>query len=227
MRETIARIEFNRSPDDALTYALRTELYFCEGVLKIVETQGMPELDGNNHSNAAMRLAPRIPLIYKGNKTRRIYAEFLREAISQVEGDAVSLRRYREQQKACFKKFSYNPDNIIGRMVLNIVTPTSSALIKTHLTRQSFFSAHQALIAALAYQREHGKAPDSLDQLVPVYLDDVPQDYFTRAPIRYDAALGAIWSAGENNLLVSSPNQKAERNDLIAWLKPEPTPESE
>ncbi|MBC8039312.1 MAG: hypothetical protein H7Y06_02100 [Opitutaceae bacterium] len=227
IRDTVAHMESNRSPDESLAYALRAELYFCEGVLKIVETRGMSDLDGNYGSSAAMRLAPRIPLIYKGNKTRRIYAEFLREAIRQVGGNAASLRLYREQQNAYFKKRSYNPDNFVGRLILHIVTPTSASLVKSQLTEQSRISTHQALIAALAYQRERGKAPDSLDQLVPDYLSAVPQDYFTRAPIRYDATLGAIWFVGENNLTVSSPDQTAERRDIILWLQAKPTRESE
>lgn len=225
IHDTLVRIASNRSPDEALTYAFRAELYFCEGALKIVETRGMASLGDRNDANPVMRLAPRIPLIYKGNKTRRIYAEFLREALRQVGGDAVSIKRYREQQNAHFKKFSYNPDNIIGRILLQIVTPTWGALIKTQTREQSRLSAHQALLAAMAYQHDHGKAPDSLDQLVPAYLDAVPQDYFTRAPIRYDAALGAIWSAGENNLMVSSPDQTAERNDIILWLQAGPAAE--
>jgi hypothetical protein len=225
IRDTLVRIEGNRSPNDALAYAFRAELYFCEGVLKIVETRGMQSLAGNRDSNAAMRMAPRIPLIYKRNKTRRIYAEFLREALRQIGSDAASLKRYRERQNAYLKNFRYNPDNLIGRMILNIVTPTTAALVKTQITDQSRLSAHQSQLAALLYQREHGKAPDSLEQLVPAYLDSVPQDYFTRAPIKDDATLGAIWSAGENNLTVSSPEQKAERRDIILWLQAKPAAE--
>jgi hypothetical protein len=167
IRESIVRIETNRSPDEALAYAFRAELYFGEGVFKIVESRGMASLRGNNDSNPAMRLVPRIPLIYKGNQTRRIHAEFLREALRQVGGDAASLKRYREQQRAYFKKRSYNPDNFVGRMLLHIVTPTATALVQSQIKDHSRLSAHQALIAALAYQRDHGKAPTRSTNLSP------------------------------------------------------------
>ncbi|MBC8040108.1 MAG: hypothetical protein H7Y06_06175 [Opitutaceae bacterium] len=227
MRDTLVHIEANRSPDESLAYAFRSELFFFEGALTMVEKQGMTSLSGDDNASAAIRFAPRIPLIYKRNKTLRIYADCLREALIQVGGDIASLKRYREQQNIYFSKFSFNPDNIVGRIILRVVTPTWDSVVKAQLKEQSRISSYQAQLAALAYQREHSKAPGSLDQLVPDYLAAVPQDYFTRAPIRYDAALGAIWSAGENNLVVSSPGQKAERRDIILWLKPKPTPESE
>lgn len=226
MRATIVHIETNRSPDEALAYAFRAELYFFDGALKIAESRGLASLSGDDNTNTAMRLAPRIPLIYKGNKTRRIYAEFLREALSHVGDDATSLRRYREQQNTYYKKFSINPENIVGRILLQIVTPAWAGLIKAQTSDQSRLSAHQALIAALAYQRDYGKAPHSLDQLVPAYLNAVPQDYFSRAPIRYDATLGVIWSVGENNLTVSAPDQTAEHRDIILWLQAKPSPEA-
>ncbi len=222
MRDTIKRLDETRTSHEALAYAFRSELYFCEGVLKIVESGGPDTPENSYLNNPLLRLGPGIPLIYKGNKTRRIYADQLRDAIRHIGTDSKSLMLYREYVSAYYKRRSYNPDNMVGRMVLNIVTPTASALIKTHHTRLSWLSAHQALIAALVYERENGKAPDTLDQLVPAYLDAVPQDYFTRAPLRYDAALGAIWSAGENNLIVTSPDRESRARDIIVWIHPRP-----
>ena len=53
-------------------------------------------------------------------------------------------------------------------------------------------------IALELYKREHGRYPDSLDALVPVYLPTVPPDRFTGTPIYYAIIDGQprLWSVG-------------------------------
>lgn len=55
--------------------------------------------------------------------------------------------------------------------------------------------------ALAAFHAERGAYPPLLDELAPVYLDEVPFDPFTAAPLRYE--LGApdgyrLYSVGEN-----------------------------
>ena len=53
-------------------------------------------------------------------------------------------------------------------------------------------------IALLRHRAATGSLPPTLSDLVPNHLDTVPLDCFDGAPLRYDAARGAIWSIGEN-----------------------------
>ena len=72
----------------------------------------------------------------------------------------------------------------------------------------SFASEHslsrtriRLVLAAERWRRAHGgKNPPTLDALVPEYLAAVPKDPWDKAggPIKYDAALGVVWSVGKD-----------------------------
>ncbi|MFH1537663.1 MAG: hypothetical protein ABIH66_01800 [bacterium] len=53
-------------------------------------------------------------------------------------------------------------------------------------------------LALLAYEKQNGVLPDSLDELVPEFLSEIPEDPFDGKQIRYDREKGIIYSVGEN-----------------------------
>ena len=56
------------------------------------------------------------------------------------------------------------------------------------------------VLAAAKWRKEHnGENPPSLEALVPEYIAAVPADPWDKAggPVKYDAALGVVWSVGE------------------------------
>jgi len=56
----------------------------------------------------------------------------------------------------------------------------------------------QAFLAARRYELDHGALPDTLEALVPDYLDAVPIDPYTGEPLVYDQTTGAIQTADKN-----------------------------
>ena len=67
-----------------------------------------------------------------------------------------------------------------------------------------FFRARfklRSCIAALAcksYRAKHGKLPDSLDELVPEFLDEVPLDPYDGEKLRWNAEKGYFWTKGRD-----------------------------
>ncbi len=45
---------------------------------------------------------------------------------------------------------------------------------------------------------ENGRLPETLGELVPEYLDDVPRDDFDGEPLRYDRDKKVVYSVGED-----------------------------
>ncbi len=56
----------------------------------------------------------------------------------------------------------------------------------------------QILIALKAYKDECGQLPESLDELVPAYFDQVPIDPYNGEPIKYSKKDKIIYCVGEN-----------------------------
>ncbi len=57
--------------------------------------------------------------------------------------------------------------------------------MQTEMKARMLLSVAAAALAVEQYRLEHGRWPDSLDQLVPEFLDSVPDDYFGSGKLRY------------------------------------------
>jgi hypothetical protein len=64
-------------------------------------------------------------------------------------------------------------------------TPGYEATIHADLRRSAFYRLLIVQLAVRAFQLEHQRLPDSLDQLVPDYLSKLPTDPYDGRPLRY------------------------------------------
>lgn len=193
---TAERLEQCRTTTDGLIEAMRNELNFFDMVIEAIRQGDVNVLsDGNPFVS---RVAVKSSLVFKPNKTRRLYAEVIRRQISLAGKDAATINagagtRFFPRHWTAWLRL----ENIVGRLILDICIPTWSRISLTYNRDQSLISATQALLAVRAYQIDHHDAlPDTLDALVPDYLPSVPLDYMDFAPIRYSKEQRVIWSIG-------------------------------
>jgi hypothetical protein len=69
----------------------------------------------------------------------------------------------------------------------------------------------QLAVALNAWTHAEGALPDTLDLLVPDYLDAIPRDGFDGAPLRYSKAKAVVYSIGTD--LVDSGGGGADLSD--------------
>ena len=223
LRRTLDAVSTSRSPAEALKLSLYSELRPFDSMLVHIRTNGLGVLSSGTPS-AWLKPTGRIPLLLKPNRTRRIYSEYLRNSaalIDQPYDDLAKnsfLRDFIPSQTRA--RFRYSPDNFLGRMFLNIVTPATAGILKNRLRHQSLISATEALLAVHLYKHAHGEFPATLDALVTSLLPAVPRDYADGAPIRYSRDLGVIWSAGEKSLVITDPAQVIEARETVLYLNP-------
>ena len=76
---------------------------------------------------------------------------------------------------------------------------------KDNLFRLRHYHTHLAIacsaLATLQFRAEMGTLPNSLEQLVPAYLDTIPPDFFGEGPLRYlrtdeGAVIYSVWING-------------------------------
>lgn len=219
LRECIEAIESSRSTSAVFTENLKTEFFYTRLALnelpnKYREWEKMPY-------SFVDKAPPLAHWFFKPNKTLRLIAERQRAFIQKID------RPYSEQnipdelpfaaQATLFWKLPH-PENALGRHMLSITTDTYVGVLRRRLRDQSNISLTQAWLGVLLYLQEHGHPPSSLDQLVPAYLPSVPRDYYTGNSIRYSAELSTLWSAGEDNLVITTPEQKVSERALVLKL---------
>lgn len=180
LQQALAAIKDCRSSSETLANAFRSELRFYDGTVHLMRQEGTPWSTG--HEKSLMHgVALRFPGLFKPNKTRRIYIDNLRVALRHIDSAAEDLEAYQVEVKA---PNLFRPENIIGDIFLNIITPTWKSLIRSRHTEETSLSLHQATIAAILYQRETRRTFESLEELVPAYLEKVPADAHG-VPIKY------------------------------------------
>lgn len=129
---------------------------------------------------------------------------------------------------------------IMSQQLLPALSSAYKAFFKCEARRRTILTA----IAAERYRQQHGSLPAQLNDLVPDYLDAVPEDPFTRDPLRYRVEdTGAIiYSLGADNTDNDGRQYDDEGRDYQdqtditftfgglqdrLWPLPEPEPEPE
>ncbi len=150
----------------------------------------------------------------------RIHAEILRRTSSRGDADWLTLKSNPPSGNDLvgYGWHQWNPDNLLGRAVVDSVASTLEGILAKRLRAQSAISATQALLAVRLYQIKHGTLPETLSELVPKYFPSVPLDYYDRAPIRYSRSAKAIWSVGKNGLTAAQLDTNLDHSEVVLRL---------
>ncbi len=104
--------------------------------------------------------------------------------------------------------------NPVGRILFVITVPSMESTLSHVCYTEMHASAVRVLVACHAYKRERGELPETLDQLVPAYLDAVPRDPYDGKPMRYSKSKAIIYAVGvdlvDSNGSIKPTNPKFE-----------------
>lgn len=169
--------------------------------------------------NASFGLSEKAPLqahwFFKPNKTLRLLAERQRALIQHTDRPLAKWDTSADSDNPVLFWRLPHPENALGRYMIDSTSGTFWGVVRARLRDQSNLSLHQAWIGVSIYEREHGHLPSSLDMLVPNILTSIPSDYYTGDPIRYSPELRTLWSAGEDNLIISSHDGEIPERALV------------
>lgn len=88
--------------------------------------------------------------------------------------------------------------NAFGVVLLKEVLANDEILVLWTLERRNQLSIYRIASALKLYQRRTGALPESLNELVPEFLDAVPIDLMDGAAFRYDQERQLVYSLGRN-----------------------------
>lgn len=142
-------------------------------------------------------------------------------ALQRVEDDLFNFRRHVASRvaQAIFsrKGRSYLMRDIIASMML----PSIPSLLGADAALESHQRLTQLCAALALYRHQTGKYPASLDELVPDYLDQIPEDPEGQTPFTYrlDGESFVLYGTGQNRV-----DDGGLEDDKVAsapgWLKP-------
>ncbi len=146
------------------------------------------------------RIIIRFPLVrdflYKPNATMQLYADFFRARIADLDKPFIALDR--NAGKNFQKRLNMKDlNNIIGKILVSVAAPNTQLAEKLFETK-ALRIATQTNFALHAYKVEKGKIANSIAELNPIYLKEIPLDPFDGKPLRYSKGKGFVYSVGKN-----------------------------
>ena len=88
--------------------------------------------------------------------------------------------------------------NVFGKYLISIIVPGLDRLPETRCRTDGILAGAKLVVASHRFERDNGRRPETLAELVPEYLGEVPRDPFDGAPFRYSAEKGLVWAVGTN-----------------------------
>jgi len=90
------------------------------------------------------------------------------------------------------------PKDFLSSMLFNVLT----TFPQTRAGQRTWLRGTLVSLALQIYYCDHGEYPDTLDVLVPTYLDELPMDPFTGEPFHYENMAGdfRLYSYGRNGV---------------------------
>ncbi|HRK33564.1 MAG TPA: hypothetical protein PLJ47_03125 [Candidatus Hydrogenedentes bacterium] len=130
----------------------------------------------------------------------RIASSYFQAGMQRSMTEAVDASRLPEMER----RTRFNEIEVrLGKTLNPLVSMLVPNILRSSVTHDHTTARIRVAAAAIAVERYRiasGKLPDSLDALVPRFLESVPQDPFDGAPLRYireDKGF-AVYSIGEN-----------------------------
>jgi len=127
-------------------------------------------------------------------------------------------QRVAEYAKRCIDSDATPERKATDFLLGNVAPATGAAMIA--MTRSEWDSRVTSVAFALAAYRADngGESPDTLEQLIPKYLDKVPTSPFTDQPLRYIKRENDVLIANDDTFLLDGSEEALEK--LIADARP-------
>lgn len=185
--------------DGGLVLAMKTEhRTSCNIVddLRAKQEQMMLSACIDSNSNRWIKWMRNFRYFFKPNQTKRDLAEVHRFMIGQASRIYADVKFFDISDKEGGPLAGLRP-NAIGNYVFLIMLP-SEKIVESRCRTDGILAGAKLVVACHRFERDKGRFPETLAELVPEFLAEVPRDPFDGAPFRYSAEKGLVWAVGKN-----------------------------
>lgn len=133
--------------------------------------------------------------VFNESATMKKLSDFYRQEVKNIHGPYSEI-----EHKEIFKSSWTDlvTGNFLGKMLLATVSPSWDRLINGKYELDAHYNLTKVLLALKAHRADKNKLPDKMDDLVPTYLEAIPQDPFDGNNIRYSRTGEKIYSVSSD-----------------------------
>ena len=182
-----------RSSGDGLADAFRVEYMAAANTVDDFDTE-MYSAIGHEYGP----LANLGSVSLKPNRTKRRMAETIRLLVASAQGTyaEATFPEIERDRGAGWTIRAIVSGNFVGRAFYCMIMPGLPGSHVAKCRHVCSVAAAQILVALKCYQLEHGELPETLDELVPEYLQSVPLDDFDGTPMKYSKEKRVVYAVG-------------------------------
>jgi len=104
-----------------------------------------------------------------------------------------------------------DPEQFIADSIYSLLFPSTKPVLHAMLRPEFEAKAVDITFALAAWHKEHGEYPDTLEQLVPKYLDAIPVSPFSENPIRYFKRDNMLLLSSNDNYQLDGSDETVEK----------------
>lgn len=205
LKNYMAELDQFKANEDGLIRAMKMEyISFTNTKSKIdaafvgkVPKQELEKV-GIEEASLGIKASAQLNYLYKPNQTQKIFTEYYRNFIDNASKDCGKMKSLGAKPLAPYSKIKMLfTENVVGKILRDVVAKAFSGLLDKKCLEDFSVIGTQTLLALKAYQIETNKMPNSLAELVPNYLPEIPKDPFG-STIKYSPEKKIIYSLGKD-----------------------------
>lgn len=140
--------------------------------------------------------------LFKENETKQKLAEFYRMTIQNASKSSYADMEVHDMTHYFgLEGHSYRimlKPNLVGKFFYALTTPEVYTFLETKIQIEGAAHAAQLIVALKMYEKDNGKLPEALSELIPKYLSHIPLDTFNNKPFLYKPEKGIIYSVSKD-----------------------------
>ena len=138
--------------------------------------------------------------LYNESRTLNEAARYFHQEIKNVNGDFDKIRHISviSRDSASFRLINYFTGNFMGKVMIDMMLPNFDGIVEQIFEFNARCNLIRLKLAIKTFKVQNNKLLDSLDQLVPEYLQQIPLDPFDKKPMRYNQQNRSIYSVGSD-----------------------------
>ena len=190
--------------DEGLARALKAECRYEAHVVEQLADGEIHWLDLLGFGNArhdfrtwVLGIFQQPGYFFQPQATRRSVQDFYRRMIRDV---ALPYARIDSTDGRDFGRgwTDWLRPNAFGRALRTLMIPPAGITLEKKCRIESLRAGAQLVVACNRFEQARGRRPETLAELVPDFLGEVPRDPYDGEPFRFSAEKGLVWAVGRN-----------------------------
>lgn len=185
---------FNRAIQQEVTITARTIRSIASGDLS---TSGLMSLRGGEAGSARAK-GRKLFYFFQPNRTTLMFATLAGEVMANAALPYAEMSGMNEKPLDLHPIVLFVRPNAVGKVLYSLMAPGIRSSLERLVRAQCVLSATRLLVACHQFRAANGMFPDTLQELVPIYLAELPRDPYDGRPFRYEASQKILYSVGSD-----------------------------